>query len=31
MDKLSLTDNDLLGWRNDKQIILDIGEGIYEK
>ena len=27
MDKLSLTDNDLLGWKSDKGILLDIKEG----
>lgn len=27
MDKLSLNDNDLLGWKNDKQILLDIKDG----
>jgi hypothetical protein len=27
MDKLTINDNDLLGWKDDKQILLDIKEG----
>lgn len=29
MDKLTINDNDLLGWKDDKQILLDIKEGKY--
>jgi len=28
MDKLSINDNDLLGWKDDKQILLDVKDGI---
>jgi hypothetical protein len=27
MDKLKRNDNDLLGWKNDKEILLDIKDG----
>jgi len=27
MEKLTINDNDLLGWKDDKQILLDIKEG----